>query len=407
MAAQQSSATIEQALIQARPLVIAALLRYFNDLDRAEDAFQEACIRALKNWPHKGLPKDPKAWLIFVGRNIGIDEIRKTSRLSSIDSQDFADDEKPAEDYIYKDDLIRLLFLCCHPELSFEQQLALCLKIIVGMSVDEIAMAFLIKPASMAQRITRAKAKISTLSHQAPTLDERQMRLSQVRTAVYLLFNEGYAANDGQNHIRQLECREAIRLARLLLQMMPSDAETMALLALCLLQNSRQTARLSKTGEIMLLEQQDRELWNRGQIAEATAILQKAIRQGHAGQMQIEASIAAMHAQAATYAQTDWQEIKALYIILADKFPSPVVSLNLAAATFQNGETDEALKTLAPLADTLNAYPYYHGLLAEIHIKTGQPKKAKTAFEAALNLANSPAAAIHIREKIDQIQNNF
>ncbi|MBL1420729.1 MAG: sigma-70 family RNA polymerase sigma factor [Alphaproteobacteria bacterium] len=406
MAAQQSSTTIEQALTTARPLAIAALLRYFNDLDKTEDAFQEACIRALKNWPQKGLPKNPTAWLIFVGRNIGIDEIRKTFRLSSIDEQDFADEEKPPKDYIYKDDLIRLLFFCCHPELSFEQQLALCLKIIVGMSVDEIAAAFLTKPATMAQRITRAKAKIATLTHQSPTQQERETRLTQVRTAIYLLFNEGYAANDGQNHIRQLECREAIRLARLLLQMMPSDAETMALLALCLLQNSRQNARLSETGEIILLEQQDRKLWDKGQIAEATAILQKAIRQGNTGQMQIEASIAAMHAEAATYAQTNWQEIKTLYIILANKFPSPVISLNLAAATFKNNQTDEALKTLAPLANKLNTYPYYHGLLAEIHIKMRQPKKAKTALEAALKLANSPAAAIHIREKIDQIKNN-
>lgn len=403
MAAPQSS-TIEQALTKARPIAVAALLRYFNDLDLAEDAFQTACIRALKNWPTKpDLPQNPTAWLIFVGRNVGIDELRKVSRLSQIEDQDFADDEQPPEDYIYKDDLIRLLFLCCHPDLNFEQQLALCLKIIVGLSVDEIAAAFLTKPATMAQRITRAKAKISTLAHTSPTSQERQARLAQVRTAIYLLFNEGYAANDGTQHINALECREAIRLARLLLQMMPQDAETMALLALCLLQNSRQTARLSTSGDIILLEQQNRSVWNREEIAEATAILQKAIRQGQVGKLQLEAAIAAVHAEAKTYANTDWQEIAALYSILANNFPSPIISLNHAAAIFMNGKPDVALEMLAPLAHSLKDYPYYHGLMAEIFTHQKQHKKAKTSYKSALKLATSPAAAIHIREKIDKL----
>lgn len=407
MAAPQSSIIIEQALSQARPIAVAALLRYFNDLDKAEDAFQTACLRALNSWPQKSIPKDPTAWLIFVGRNVGIDELRKTQRLTAIDEQDFAAEPQSENDYIYKDDVIRLLFMCCHPELSFEQQLALCLKIIVGMSVDEIAAAFLTKPATMAQRITRAKAKVATLSHQTPSLDKRHARVGQVRNAIYLLFNEGYAAHNAQQHINHLECREAIRLARLLLQMMPQDAENMALLALCLLQNSRQATRLSPSGDIILLENQDRHLWDKEQIAEADAILQKAIRQGNIGKLQLEAAIAAAHAQAKSFAHTNWQDITALYTLLAEKFPSPIINLNLAAAAFQNGETNNALKILTPLAETLNNYQYYHGLLAEIYIKTGNPIQAKAALQAALKLANSPAAAIHIREKIDQLQNNF
>lgn len=406
MAAQQSSTKINQALITARPIAVAALLRYFNDLNKAEDAFQTACIRALSNWPQKSIPKDPTAWLIFVGRNIGIDEIRKTTRLTAIDDQDFPAEQKPTNDYIYKDDVIRLLFMCCHPELSSEQQLALCLKIIVGMSVDEIAAAFLTKPATMAQRITRAKAKVAILTHQTPTIYERHERLNQVRNAIYLLFNEGYASHNSEQHINQLECREAIRLARLLLQMMPHDAENMALLALCLLQNSRQTARLSKSGEIILLEHQDRQLWDKQQIAEADAILQKAIRQGKIGKLQLEAAIAAAHAQAKTYADTNWQDITALYARLAENYPSPIVTLNHAAAIFQTGDIKKALTTLNPIEQTLKDYPYYHGLMAEINLKTNNPKQAKSSFEAALKLANSPAAAIHIREKIDQIKNN-
>ncbi|NRA86355.1 MAG: RNA polymerase sigma factor [Rhizobiales bacterium] len=412
---QASHRPLSDILSTARPIVIAALFRYFNNMDDAEDAYQEACLRALKNWPTKTVPDNPVAWLVFVGRNVGIDQIRKTKNTTSYailpENANISVDESEInlhnqiEIHPYHDDVLRLLFICCHPSISFEQQVALCLRIIIGMPVEEIAAAFLSKPASIAQRINRAKASIAKLaqSYEAPNAAERQARIAQVRTAIYLLFNQGYAGNHAKQHINFLECREAIRLARLLLQLAPNDTENMGLLALCLFQNSRHKARIDAHQAIIMLKDQNRKLWDKAQIVEALQIIEKALRKGSVGSFQIQASIAATHAQSIDEASTNWSEIIELYKILSQIAPSPIISLNHAAAVFTSGQINQALKLALPLKTTLNDYPYYHGLMAEIYTVLKNIPKAKNHLESALKLTKNATQAILIREKIDQL----
>ena len=274
---------IGAALTAARPQAVAALLRYFRDLDVAEEAFQEASLRALKSWPLNGPPRDPAAWLIFVGRNSALDEMRRRNKQEALPDDDVIPDTQDSEAAMverldssaYHDDVLRLLFICCQPELPATQQIAVALRIVSGLSVQEIASAFLVSEAAMAQRITRAKRVMSqsTVAFETPGPAERAQRLSTVAAMIYLLFNEGYSASGGEAHVRIPLCEEAIRLGRLLLRLFPSEAEIMGLTALMLLQHARATARLDANGNIVLLEDQDRSLWNRALIAEGLVLV--------------------------------------------------------------------------------------------------------------------------------------
>ncbi|MGE0595840.1 MAG: RNA polymerase sigma factor [Hyphomonadaceae bacterium] len=402
---------IEAALLSARPQAVAALLRNFRDLDLAEEAYQDACLRALKAWPKNGPPRDPAAWLIMVGRNAAIDTVRKQSRLTALPEDDLLSDLDDAEaraaervdNADYRDDVLRLLFVCCHPELPPAQQIALALRIVSGLSVAQIARAFLVSEAAMEQRITRAKAKIAKaeLAFEAPGAIERNERFAAVAAMIYLVFNEGYSA--GPDPDRMALCDEAIRLARLMLRMFPAEPEMMGLLALMLLQHARAPARFDAGGEIVLLENQDRSAWKREPIAEALALIDKAMRHARPGPYQIQAAIAALHARAATPADTDWAGIDALYSALERHNPSPVVTLNRAVAVSKVQGPEPALEMIEPLRERLDKYFYFHGLSGALLQQLGRNKEAREAFNRAIALASNPAEAAHIRAHLDML----
>lgn len=409
-------AWIHASLTAARPRVVAALLRYFRDLDLAEEAAQEACLRAMRTWPENGPPRDPAAWLIMVGRNVGIDGARRSRRHEPLPPEDAISDTGDAEanmadrldDQHYRDDILRLMFVCCHPGLPATQQIALALRIVSGLSVAEIARAFLVSESAMEQRITRAKRAVGKASvpFETPGAIERSERLAAVATMIYLLFNEGYAASGGEAHVRAGLCDEAIRLARLLLRLFPSEPEIMGLAALLLLQHARAPARLDGEGQIVLLEDQDRDLWNGAMIGEGLALLDKAIRHQRPGSYQVQAAIAATHARASTFAATDWAQIELLYGTLERMQPSPVVTLNRAVAVEKVRGPAAALAMIEPLAEPLSGYFYFHGLKGALLTRLGRLGEARVAFDQAISRANTAAEAAHIRAQIDRLADN-
>jgi RNA polymerase sigma-70 factor (ECF subfamily) len=397
----------------ARPQAMAALVRNFRDLDAAEEAFQEACLRALKHWPRNGPPRDAAAWLIMVARNAGIDSVRKQSRLEPLPAEEVISDRSDVEaaeaDRIdeadYRDDILRLLFVCCHPDLPATQQIALALRIVSGLSVKQIARAFLVSEAAMEQRITRAKARIASgqVPFETPGPIERAERLAAVAAMIYLLFNEGYTTNVAEQGAKTALCEEAIRLARLLLRLFPTEPEIMGLTALLLLQHARAAARFDADGAVVLLEHQNRDLWDRRLIAEGLALIDKAIRHRRPGPYQVQAAIAALHARAPSFAETDWDEIGQLYGTLERMQPSPVVTLNRAVAVWRSRGAAEALALIEPLASKLDGYFYFHGARGAFLKELGRNDEARIAFDRAISLANTPAEAAHIREQIESL----
>ncbi|MDP3660942.1 RNA polymerase sigma factor [Phenylobacterium sp.] len=404
-------AWIQGAMASARPQAIGALLRYFRDLDTAEEAFQDACLRALKNWPANGPPRDPTAWLIMVGRNAALDGVRKRARNTALPPEeqisDLADVEAPMAERLdgdhYRDDVLRLLFICCHPDLPPTQQIALALRIVSGLSVKQIARAFLVGEAAMEQRITRAKARIARadVAFEAPGPVERSERLAAVAAMIYLVFTEGYSAAGGE--ARGQFSDEAIRLGRLLLRLFTNEPEIMGLTALMLLQHARTPARFDAAGEVVLLDDQDRSLWNGKMIAEGLALIDKAIRHRRRGPYQVQAAIAALHARAATPADTDWAQIDLLYAALELMQPSPVVTLNRAVAVSKARGPAEALAMIAPLEDRLAGYFHFYGVKGGLLMQLGREAEARTAFDQAIARANSAPEAAHIRMHLDRL----
>ncbi|WP_374302675.1 RNA polymerase sigma factor [Ferrovibrio sp.] len=409
-------AWIDAALKSARPQAVAALLRYFRDLDQAEEAFQEACLRALKHWPQQGPPRDPAGWLIFVGRNAALDDVRRRQRQVTLPEDDILADDEDAEttqaerldSSHYRDDILRLLFICCHPDLPATQQIALALRIISGLSVAEIARAFLVSDAAMEQRITRAKRRIAESGQQfaTPGAADRAERLGAVAAMIYLLFNEGYAASGGEAHIRLPLCEEAIRLARLLLRLFPAEPEIMGLTALLLLQHARAKARLDVDGAIVLMEDQDRTLWDAALIDEGCALLDKVMRHHRTGPYQVQAAIAALHNRAKRPDDTDWAQIERLYATLERLTPSPVVTLNRAVAVSKAQGPEAALALIAPLAEPLSGYFHFHGVRGALLLLVDRADEAREAFDRAIALARTPAEAAHIRLNLDRLQKN-
>ncbi len=405
-------AWIHTALTSARPQAMGALLRYFRDLDTAEEAFQDACLRALKAWPKNGPPRDPAAWLILVGRNAALDGVRRTKREAPMpDDEDQISDtddvEAPLAERLdqadYRDDVLRLLFVCSQPELPPTQQVALALRIVSGLSVGQIARAFLVSDAAMEQRITRAKGRIakSGVGFETPGPVERAERLAAVMTMIYLVFNEGYSAAD--NADRAQFCEEAIRLARLLLRMFTTEPEVMGLMALMLLQHARAAARFDADGQSVLLDDQDRTRWDRNRIVEGLALIDKAMRSRRPGPYQIQAAIAALHARAAKPEDTDWAEIEQLYGALERLQPSPVVTLNRAVAVSKVSGPQSALDMLDPLAERLSGYFYFFGAKGAFLTQLGRVQEAREAFNQAIALAHTPAEAAHIRGRLDAL----
>jgi RNA polymerase sigma-70 factor (ECF subfamily) len=405
-------AWIHGALTGARPQAIGALLRYFRDMDRAEEAFQEACLRALKSWPQNGPPRDPAAWLILVGRNAALDGVRKQARHAELPPDDVISDlddvETPMAERLdssqYRDDVLRLLFVCCHPDLPATQQIALALRIVSGLSVPQIARAFLVSEAAMEQRITRAKQRIAKadVPFEAPGPVERSERLGVVAAMLYLLFNEGYSA--GNDPERAHLCDEAIRLARLLLRLFQAEPEMMGLTALMLLQQARLPARYDVGGEVILLEDQDRALWSGKQASEGLALIDKAMRHNRPGPYQVQAAIAAIHARSATAADTDWANIDHLYAVLERMQPSPVVTLNRAVAVAKVQGPQAALEMIAPLETRLSGYFHFFGARAAFLLQLGRDAEARADFTRAISLAGTPAEAAHIRRHLDGLK---
>lgn len=406
-------AWIEAAISSARPQAVAALLRYFRDLDIAEEAFQDACLRALKAWPTHGPPRDPTAWLIMVGRNAAIDSVRRRSKQISLPEEELISDLEDAEADLaerldgsdYRDDVLRLLFVCVHPELPATQQIALALRIVSGLTVKQIARAFLVGESAMEQRITRAKARIAQaeVPFEAPGAVERSERLAAVAAMVYLVFNEGYSANGAEQAARAPLCEEAIRLGRLLLRLFQTEPEIMGLVALMLLQHARAPARFDAAGETILLDDQDRTLWRQKLIVEGLALMDKAIRHVRPGPYQIQAAIASLHARAARPQDTDWAQIDRLYATLERMQPSPVVTLNRAVAVSKVSGPEAALAMIEPLASRLSGYFYFFGLKGGLLLQLGRKDEARTAFDQAIGLANTAAEASHIRMHLDRL----
>lgn len=406
------NAWIAAALTSARPQALSALLRYFRNLDSAEEAFQEASLRAIRTWPVNGPPRDTVAWLVFVGRNSGIDAIRKTSRNVPLPPEDrlsdLSDTEAGMADRLdgahFRDDILRLLFVCCHPDLPANGQIALALRIVAGMPLHAIARAFLVSDVAMEQRITRAKARIAAhpTPFDPPDATARLERLGTVAVMLYLIFNEGYSRGHSDPDAARL-CNEAIRLARLLLSLFPTEPEIMGLAALMLLQHARHRARLDGDAQLVLLEDQDRTLWDHTMLMEGRALVEKALRHQEPGIYQVQAAIAAQHARAKRAEETDWPAIDRLYQTLEMLQPSPVVTLNRAVAVSKWRGPAAALQLIAPLAEKLDGYFYFHGVQGGLLAQLGQNDAARQAFNRAIALANSPAEASHIRQHLDRL----
>ena len=349
----------------------------------------------------------------MVAKNAGIDTVRKQARLQPLPPDEMISDLSDVEGAIaerideadYRDDILRLLFVCCHPELPATQQIALALRIVSGLSVKQIARAFLVGEAAMEQRITRGKTKVagSHVPFEAPGAVERSKRLAAVMAMVYLVFNEGYTTNVAEQSVRAPLCEEAIRLGRLLLRLFPAEPEIMGLTALLLLQHSRAAARFDADGAVVLLEDQDRTRWNRKLIAEGMALMDKAIRHRQPGAYQVQGAIAALHARAARFADTDWAGIDQLYGTLERLQPSPVVTLNRSVAVSKTRGPADALATIEPLADKLTSYFYFHGARGAFLKELGRTEEARIAFDRAIALANTPAEAAHIRQQLDRL----
>jgi len=374
--------------------VFATLIRLLGDFDLAEEAMHEAFRFALEQWPRDGMPANPSAWLVSVGRFKAIDSLRRQARFNQLNEASNAiavayDDAAPEESEGFQDDLLRLIFTCCHPALQPDAQAALTLREVCGLTTEEIAHAFFIAPSTLAQRIVRAKAKIRVahIPYQVPGRSELPERLYMVLRVVYLVFNEGYAATSGESLTRANLSGEAIRLGRLLVELLP-EPETAGLLALMLLQESRRAARTTPTGDLVLLEDQDRSLWNRDQIAEGLALVQAALASHRSGSYTLQAAIAAEHAEAAFPAATDWSRIVEFYDILMRVEPSPVVELNRAVAVAMRDGPAAGLQLIEALLERGDLADYHlaHAAQADLYRRIGETAQARDAYNRALSL---------------------
>src|SRR5579864_7190190 len=416
-APEQLSQTIETLYRSESGRVLATLVRLLGDLDLAEEAMHEAFAAAVEFWPQTGIPDKPRPWLISTARFKAIDVIRRRVRfdgaqrdlVAHMESRvnDFPGGNEETGDEEIEDDRLRLIFTCCHPALPPEGQVALTLREICGLTTEEIARAFLVSPATLAQRIVRAKAKIreTPIPYEVPTAQELPERLDAVLQVIYLVFNEGYSAAAGAEVTRAELTGEAIRLGRLLVELQP-EPEVIGLLSLMLLQESRRAARTSPAGELILLEHQDRSLWNREQIAEGVALLEKALKSRRFGSYTLQAAIAAVHAEAESAAATDWRQIVALYNQLVRIQPSPVVRLNRAVAIAMRDGPEAGLAHIDALLEQGELANYYlaHSARAELYRRLGRNAEAKSSYERALALTQQEPERQFLQDRIRQLK---
>jgi len=421
-APQPISRTIETLYRSESGRVLATLVRLLGDLDLAEESMHEAFAAALDTWPNTGIPEKPRPWLISTARFKAIDAMRRRARFSGAEKDIVAHIESLSRneeigDGEIEDDRLRLIFTCCHPALPPEAQVALTLREICGLTTEEIARAFLVTPATLAQRIVRAKAKIreTPIPYEVPTPQELPARLDAVLQVIYLVFNEGYSAAAGTEVTRAELTAEAIRLGRLLTELQPDqetpkpdipEPEIIGLLALMLLQESRRPARTSPTGELILLENQDRLLWNRAQIAEGVALLEKALKSRRFGPYTLQAAIAAVHAEAESVAATDWRQIVALYNHLVRIQPSPVTYLNRAVAIAMRDGPEAGLAHIDAVLAHGELANYYlaHSARADMCRRLGLSAEARSSYEKALALTQQEPERHFLQERIRQLK---
>ena len=410
---EQLSRTIETLYRSESGRVLATLVRLLGDLDLAEESMHEAFAAALDSWPQTGIPDKPRPWLISTARFKAIDAMRRRARFDGAQRDLVAHMESRVNDAArsmseeIEDDRLRLIFTCCHPALPAEGQVALTLREICGLTTEEIARAFLVTPATLAQRIVRAKAKIreTPIPYEVPTPQELPERLDAVLQVIYLVFNEGYSAAAGAEVTRAELTGEAIRLGRLLTELQP-EPEVIGLLSLMLLQESRRAARTSPTGELILLENQDRSLWNREQIAEGVALLEKALKSRRFGAYTLQAAIAAVHAEAESAAATDWRQIVALYDQLVRIQPSPVVQLNRAVAIAMRDGPEAGLAQIDAVLEHGELANYYlaHSARADMYRRLGRTAEARSSYEKALALTQQEPERQFLQERIRQLK---
>jgi RNA polymerase sigma-70 factor (ECF subfamily) len=411
---EQLSRTIENLYRSESGRILATLVRLLGDIDLAEESMHEAFAAALNTWPQTGIPDNPRPWLISTARFKAIDAIRRRARFDGAQRDLVAHMESRVNDALggnedeeIEDDRLRLIFTCCHPALPPEAQVALTLREICGLTTEEIARAFLVTPATLAQRIVRAKTKIreASIPYEVPGPTELPERLNAVLQVIYLVFNEGYSAQAGAGVTRAELTGEAIRLGRLLMELQP-EPEIMGLLSLMLLQESRRAARTSPTGELILLADQDRALWNQEHIAEGLALVEKALKSRRFGAYTLQAAIAAVHAEAESAAATDWRQIVALYNQLVRIQPSPVVQLNRAVAIAERDGPEAGLKHIDAVLEHGELANYYlaHSARAEMYRRLGRTDEARASYEKALALTQQEPERQFLQERIRQLK---
>jgi RNA polymerase sigma-70 factor (ECF subfamily) len=393
--------------------VFATLIRLLGDFDLAEEALHDAFRAALEQWPREGIPENPRAWLVSTGRFKAIDGIRRRARFDSVEDvaeqvEAIADETAgPWDAESIEDDRLRLVFTCCHPALAPDAQIALTLREVCGLTTEEIAHAFLSAAPTLAQRIVRAKAKIrdARIPYQVPTPEELPERLESVLRVIYLVFNEGYSASSGESLTRLDLSGEAIRLGRLLIELLP-EPEAIGLLALMLLHESRRTARASSTGELILLADQDRSLWNGGQIAEGSALVERALASRRAGAYAIQAAIAAVHANASSAEVTDWSEIVGLYDALFRVDPSPVIELNRAVAVAMRDGPSAGLALIDAILERgdLQDYRLAHAAQADMYRRLHRTGEARDAYARALALTRQEPERRFLERRLAELR---
>lgn len=406
------SETISQLYRSESRRVLATLIRLLGDFNLAEDALHDAFRAAMDEWPRKGIPMNPRAWLVSTGRFKAIDQIRRQAKfetpLDAIEESGSLDDDPAQQDEkSIQDDQLRLIFTCCHPALSSEARAAMTLREVCGLTTEEIARAYLITPASLAQRIVRAKSKIkeAKIPYEVPELRELPERLHTVLQVIYLLFNEGYSASAGDSVTRVDLSNEAIRLGRLLLDLLPT-AEVQGLLALMLLHESRRAARTDPQGDLILLEDQDRSQWNQYLIQEGVVQVKAALRSGQSGPYTLQAAIAAVHAEAKSVGQTDWKQIVALYDRLLDLEPSPVFRLNQAVAVAMRDSPAAGLALIDRLGreDDLTGYFWFFAAKADLYRRLGNIEAADAAYQKALDLTQLKPEQRYLQKRRNELR---
>jgi RNA polymerase sigma-70 factor, ECF subfamily len=405
---------IERVFREESGRILASLIRLSGDFDLAEDALQDALAVALARWGEDGVPENPGAWITTAARHKAVDLLRRRKIRDAPLSESSDPGEEPPPmldpraDSPLEDDRLRLVFTCCHPALNREAQIALTLRTLGGLTTPEIARAFLVPPATLGQRLVRAKQKIreARIPYQVPQADLLPERLPSVFLVLYLIFNEGYSATTGDDLVRRELCAEAIRLGRILNALMPREPEALGLLALMLLQDSRRAARLSLSGALVLLEDQDRSLWDEEEIREGKEILEKALRMGRPGAYQIQAAVAALHAEAEQADETDWPQIVALYEALLAIQPTPVVALNhaVAVAMAQGPERGLVLIDAIGRRGALEDYSYYHAARADLLRRLGRSQEARSSYLRAFDLAGNVPERDFLRSRLASLE---